>query len=509
MRRILNHSFGFILISTVSLMAAWVCEASELELPSEDKRWIKVETPNFTVFANTDPKIATGTARSLEQLWAVLVRHLDGVPAAAPVPTYVYVFDFFSDAYVPYGPFSKGKPEKSGGYFISRPQANYIAIVERDYRYPNHLDILHDFLHTVLDDYFPELPLWLEEGLADYYSVFHVEDGRAHVGYRINRHIAWLRNNPLIPLAELLAIDESSPEYAEEHRNGIFFAESWLLTHMLLNEHPDGRAQAELYAKLLREGVDRDTAFTKAFNTTYEKLEKELKKYVRTRSHHYTVFPLSGRIVQNTRVSAMARTEVLFRLGDLLGSGLMERVDFAAEHFNAVLALDDSFGPGVAGLGSLDEAAGRNEAALARYEQAAALSPDDYRSNLLLGRSLFGGLASAASDEARVAQLQRARTALRRATELRPDLVEAWIELGSTYLTDMENIDRGIDALEHAMELQPKRPGVGIDLTMLYVKQGSAAKADWVIARLKAAGVGEETLRRAKEIASQLEPGSK
>ena len=488
------------------MMLSSVSAAYKLELPSDEVRWIKVETTNFTVFSNADEKIARKTAVSLEYLRTVLVRHLDGMPSVSPVPTYVFVFDYFSDAYPPYGPFSKGKPGKSGGYFINRPLANYVAIVERDYRFPDQMGILHDYLHSVLNASGPELPLWLEEGLAEYYSVFHIKDGKAHIGYRVNRHIAWLRNKPLMPLAELLAVDKNSPVYNEDDRTGIFFAESWLLTHMLLTERPDGRAQTALYSELLREGYDRDRAFAKAFNTTYEELEAELKKYVRTRSHHYTVLRLKSSVVNSIAVSQMPRTEVLFRLGDLLSSGRSERHDFAAEHFEAALVLDESYGPAVAGLGLLDEAADRREAARALYERAAKLTPDDYRINLLLGGSLSDWFEGEASHEARTAQLGRARMLLRRATELRPGRIEAWAELGATYLADTQNTDPGIDALEHAMEIQPKHPGVGINLAALYVNKGSAMKAESVIARMEAAGVDAHALHAVGEIVARLSP---
>lgn len=506
MRRILFFCFGVALISSMSMMPSTVSAAYKLELPSDDFGWIKVETTNFTVFSNADEMIARKTAVSLEYLRAVLVQQFDEIPSVSPVPTYVFVFDYFSDAYPPYGPFLKGKPRKSGGYFINRPLANYVAIVERDYRFPDRMGILHDYLHSVLNASGPDLPLWLEEGLAEYYSVFHIKEGKAHIGYRVNRHIAWLRNKPLMPLAELLAVDKDSPVYNEEDRTGILFAESWLLTHMLLTERPDGRAQAALYSELIREGYDRDRAFVEAFKTTYEELEADLKKYVRSRSHHYTVLPLKSSVVNSIAVSQMPRSEVLFRLGDLLSSGRSERHDFAAEHFEAALVLDEGYGPAVAGLGFLDEAAGRREGARALYERAAKLSPDDYRINLLLGRSLSDWFESEASQEARTAQLERARMFLRRATELRPGLIEAWAEFGATYLADTQNTDPGIDALEHAMEIQPKHPGVGINLTALYVNKGSAMKAQSVIVRMEAAGLDTDALHAAQEIAARLIP---
>ena len=504
MRRYLSFCFGFFLISSLSLAPAGVSLAYDLELPSNEDRWIKVESPNFTVFSNADARIAQDTALTFEQLWAVLVRDLEGLQPASPMTTYVYVFDYFSDAFPPYGPFSKGKPVKSGGAFIEGRIADYAAIVERDYRYPTHAGIYHDYVHTVLDALYPGLPLWLEEGLAEYYSVFFIEEGRAHVGTRIDNHIAWLRNKPLIPLPELIAVDRTSPEYKEESRIGMFYAESWLLTHMLVTERPEGRVQAARYGALLREGIDRDTAFTTAFQTTFSELEAELKKYIRSRSYHYTVFPVSRTIIRNTTTSEMTRQEVLFRLGDLLGNGGSERRDFAAEHFDAALALDEGYGPAVAGLGLLDEAAGRYEAALAHYERAAALTPDDFRINLLLGRALARGYGGGATQEARETQVQRARRHLERAARLRPELVEPWAELGSTYLADSEDVGPGIDALEHAMELQPKRSDVGLNLTTLYVAAGAAAQAESVIVRMKAAGVDAETLRKAKEIGERV-----
>jgi len=505
MRRNLFFCFQVAVIPLAFVMLAGVSSAYKLDLPSGDDRWIKLETTNFIVVGNADEKTVRKTAVNLEYLWAILARQLDGVPPVSPVPTTVYVFDFFSDAYPLYGPFKKGKPTKSGGFFIGRQPANYIAIVERDYRFPDQLDILSDFLHSVIEANVPELPLWLEKGLVEYYSVFHIAEGRAHIGYRVNRHIAWLRNKPLMPLSELLAIDRNSPEFNQEDRNGIFLAESWLLTHLLLTEIQDGRAQTARYAELLRRGVDRNQAFASAFATTYEELEEHLKKYIRARSHHYSVVPLNSKAIRSIAVSRMTHAEVLSRLGDLLVSGLGERHDFAAEHFNAALSLDKSYGPAYGGLGLLDQMAGRSEAALAHFERAAELAPDDERINLLLGMSLAGGLGDGASDEVGPDQLQRARVFLRRAADLRPDLVEPWAELGATYLSAGMNCDPGIEALERAMEIQPKHPDVGINLATLYAHQGSASNVESVIARLVTAGVDARALRRAQEIAAQME----
>jgi len=131
----------------------------------------------------------------------------------------------------------------------------------------------------------------------------------------------------------------------------MFSAQSWLLTHMLLTERPGGRAQIESYAGLLSDGVDRDAAFVEAFGSSYEELDAELKKYLRSKSFHYSVFPLSREIVASTEIREMSRAEALVQLGDLLANGLEDRSEFAEEHFSTALAIDSAMEPVIEDLG--------------------------------------------------------------------------------------------------------------------------------------------------------------
>lgn len=503
MRRLLDFYRGAALAMTLAPVSLALAADGGRALPSADFDWVRVETANFTVYGNAGEEAARKHAVSLEQLWAVLAKHFDEVPAVATVPTRVYVFDLVTDAYLPYGPVSKkGKPIPSGGYFTRGRHADYAAVVENDYRYPDRMALYHDIVHNALDRYLPALPVWLEEGLCEYYSVFFVEEGRARVGFRVNRHIAWLRNRSMMPLPELFAVDAESPQIDEDDRTGVFYAQSWLLVHLMLTERPDGRERLLRYAELLRGGRSRDDAFAQAFETGYRALEKELKKYVRSRSYHYSVFPLSSDIVKSATASRMEHKEVLVRLGDLLADGLEDRWELAAEHYRTALEIDKGFAPALAGLGMIDTVASRYDSAIDRLQRAAELAPNDPSINLLLGLALVGradadGAGNAAAD------LDRARRALRRAAELRPELVEPWATLGATYVSDPVGSDPGIAALERAFALEPKRVDVGCDLTALYVLRGEVEQAKSVIARMAAAGAGEQELKRAREIVAQ------
>jgi tetratricopeptide (TPR) repeat protein len=420
------------------------------------------------------------------------------------VPTYIFVFDDVR-SFEPYGLLYEGKAKEIAGYFSADRYANNAAILGHQYSTDVSSTVYHEYIHYVLSTNQPELPLWMNEGLAELYSTFDVEDGVASIGYPIGNHLIWLRNNPLIPLADLISMDRDSPDYNEGHRRGVFYAQSWALTHMLVMGSSDGENRATSYSRLLQQGVDKEQGFRQAMGGTYKEIEKELNRYVRGSTFSYSKMPLSSEISATSTVTEMAYPDVLCRLGNLLTALGPDRLEFAASHFNAALEIDPNFGPAIAGLGRIDELAGRSDAALARYERAAELAPDDFMANFLLGNALFNQREEAGTDEQGAELVDRIRASLRRAAYLRPSFAEAWSMLGTTYSWDSEPDDFGIKAMEQAHLLLPKRGDVGYNLVLLHVRRDRLEDARNVVARMKAAGVDEDMVRAAKQLADNLE----
>src|SRR5439155_1233507 len=106
---------------------------------------------------------------------------------------------------------------------------------------PSHLPSVaqHEYTHALLDAAMPEAPLWLNEGLAEYLSTFTATADRAQAGAPVQAHLDWLRTHDLMPLPELFAIGAGSAAYHEGDRRGTFYAQSWLLTHMILSGTDD------------------------------------------------------------------------------------------------------------------------------------------------------------------------------------------------------------------------------------------------------------------------------
>jgi len=77
------------------------------------------------------------------------------------------------------------------------------------------------------------MPLWLEEGLAEYWGNSQIENKEARVGLVDVRQIRYLQQNRLLPIQTLVTLDGTSPLYNTQDHAGLFYAESWLVVHLL------------------------------------------------------------------------------------------------------------------------------------------------------------------------------------------------------------------------------------------------------------------------------------
>jgi len=500
-RRILNFALLPVLLQT----AAPALGAADL--PRDSDRWVEVATANFRLWSDAGERRTRGVAAEMEQLRSVLAQLIPGVSVTSPCPTYVYVFkDRF--ALRPYAPRFQGKPMEVAGYTLSRPWGNYVAI-DGDPRTDALHSIRHEYVHRVLHDNYAHLPLWLDEGLAEFYGAFHRVDGEARIGDPITDHIRWLRENPLIPLPQLFAIDHRSKDYHEGVRQGVFYAESWALTHYLLLGNPERRPQLSRMFALMQGGATQQEAFAQAFAGDYDGLERELNVYIHRKVFSYAQLPLKLDAEIPAAVRPMAAPDVLYRLGDLLLNGGPEASAAAAEHFRAALAADPRHGLATAGLGQIEEAAGRRQEALADYEKAVTLAPNEPYVHYLLGRFLLereralepGRAArsgAAAEPAASEPAADSAAAELARATELAPDLADAWSLLGSALLTADPASERAAAALATAHRLLPARIDVTLNLALSNARRGKPREAEALIESARAAGASAAELDRAR-----------
>ena len=137
------------------------------------------------------------------------------------------------------------------------------------------------------------MPLWLNEGLAEFYQNTDIEDKAVRLGQASVDNILYLRQNSLVPVSTLFAVDHNSPYYHEEQKGSIFYAESWALTHYLLfNDAIHGTHRVKDYAQNLAKGEDAVTAAQDAFGDL-GKLNKALSSYVQQAAFNEFRIPMT------------------------------------------------------------------------------------------------------------------------------------------------------------------------------------------------------------------------
>ena len=104
---------------------------------------------------------------------------------------------------------------------------NYILLrldAQGDHPYAT---VYHEYTHFMMRNASSWVPLWMSEGLAEFYQNTDIQEKEVLMGQPSAGDLLYLRQNRLLPLTTLLTVDRTSPYYHEEQKGSIFYAESW------------------------------------------------------------------------------------------------------------------------------------------------------------------------------------------------------------------------------------------------------------------------------------------
>ncbi|NWF85098.1 MAG: hypothetical protein HXY18_14875, partial [Bryobacteraceae bacterium] len=138
----------------------------------------------------------------------------------------------------------------------------------------------HEWVHLAQHHTNPALPLWLEEGLAEYWSTLEVSGGQARLGKPANDHIRLLNQARWLTAEELLEADRRSEFYRDERLAGIFYAQCWAVVHML-GQSPEWRGKLEAYAAIVGLGGDAREVFSQTWGRSFEQAVEAARSWVR------------------------------------------------------------------------------------------------------------------------------------------------------------------------------------------------------------------------------------
>jgi tetratricopeptide (TPR) repeat protein len=505
------------LLASISVLLAQCGAASAAEEVPDGSGWSELASPNFSVLSNADERKSLEIVRQLERFRSVLALLRPGARLSSPVPTTTLVFK--SDrSLAPYKRIRGETASELVGFFAASNYGNFLAVNA----YPpsgGGLEVVyHEYVHFFVRHNLPNLPLWANEGLAEYYSTYVEVGGEVVIGTPLARHLRTLRRQTFIPLPQLFALDTDSEEYGERDRVGLFYAQSWALMHYLLSTAPEQRDSTGRFLAALSAGDSPEAAARQHLGVGLGDLEARLRGYVNGRQFRTWAVPAESLpAAVKPRVEAVLPARALSVLGDLLARINLEPEvrDSARQHYRAALALDPESADARAGLGWLAREEGRVDEAVRLLREAVARRPSSPLPYLFLGETLVRRLQPAARLRSRAEptalplEVAEARRALAAAAERAPDFAEIAAAQGASYFVEPSAAAAGIAYLERAARELPERSDILYNLAMLLTNAGRFDEASATLERRLALlgkpdllAQGREAVERARLLAA-------
>ncbi len=419
----------------VLLAAACFAVASSAALAAE---WIKLQSANFELYTTSSEREARETLETFEQVRDFFMRIK---PSSVTTRLPVTIVGFRNPKeYKPYAP-----NESAAAYYNGDEQRDCIVMSDLGSEH-THVAI-HEYMHLLVRHSGLTMPVWLNEGFAEVYSTLRPLGGQILLGSVPSGHYLQLLHEKWLPLSALVNVQYDSPEYNEKNRIGMFYAESWLLTHMLAID--DGyREKFPDFVLAVSRMNSAETALSQTYGKSISQIDKEMQGYLRTGSLKGILFKTRFQKIQVDPGRPATALEVDLTLAKL--TTLLRRYDEAVERYRRLAeAHRDNFEIEEA-LAHLYWRKGDLNGAREHFGRAVDLGATSWNTYWDYAR-LLGSVADAGE--------QRAK-ALFKTIELRPDLTEARLMLGQemyrnrkwgqafVVLREIKNIDS-----EHASQL--------------------------------------------------------
>jgi tetratricopeptide (TPR) repeat protein len=460
--------------------------------------WVSVRTKNFFLVGNASEKDIRRIGIKLEQYREVFTRFFPKINFKTPVPTTVMVFKNAGS----YAPFKIR--ERSSGHFQSGIDVNYIALTSEANR-EDFSVIFHEFTHLLVNNNFKNAPVWFNEGLAEYYSTFHMsEDQKVVLGFPIVNHVLLLRRKKLLPLRTLFAVDHKSPDYNETEKTSIFYAQSWALMHYLMIGKPGSDQGPDRFTELLNSKVPFERAFEEAFKTTLDAMETELRNYVAQDKYKVRLANFANTLELNTTTEAtkLSEAEALAYQGDLLAHSNRKE---AYAYLEQAVKLDPNLAMAHASLGMAYFRDGKKSAAQESLARAVAANSQNYLAHYYYAFVLSRADDQAPSITSYSAELAaKIREHLQKAMALRPDFPEPYNLLAYVSLVTSTNIDEAIVTLKRVLSEMPDQHNLKYMLGQLYAHKDDFKNARELLEQVIKSNADEEVRRLSASLLKQV-----
>ena len=248
--------------------------------PATAAEWIRLSTPQFELYS-TNPEAQSRELIDLLASAHSFVSSLSFIQGRLPQGVNTEPLRIIAlSSKKEYAPYRLNST--TFGYFRHSKRGNYIVL--QDIQPEHRQAAVHEYVHFMLRQAGLVLPLWLNEGIADFYSSLQKEERQTRVGQTLPGRMQSLTKQLPIDLTTLFAVDSESPFYKDPQKIPLFYAESWALVHMLAMS-PDYDRSFPEFITSVTQGLSSAAALTQVYNQSVVEIQSALAVYLPALSH--------------------------------------------------------------------------------------------------------------------------------------------------------------------------------------------------------------------------------
>jgi tetratricopeptide (TPR) repeat protein len=452
--------------------------------------WISVKSKNFYLIGNATEKDIRAVGTKLEQFRETFRLLFQQANISSSIPTTVIVFKD-KTSYNPFRPkLSNGKPDENiAGYFQPSEDLNYITLSTEGEKADAYGTIFHEYVHFLVETNFgkSEIPPWFNEGLAEYYQTFKIEnDQKVTLGDIQNNHLGLLQRNELIPLKDFFEIDNLSLHQNGNHSRSIFYAQAWALMHYLIQGNKDLNKKLGRFMDLLIQKVDAEKAFQEAFQMDYSQMENALRNYVKQSKYNIQIYTFNNKLIFDTQMttSMLSEAEANAYLGDLLYH--THETEDAEIYLQKALALDANSSLANTSLGLVKMRQRKFDEAKKYLEKAIAIDQKNYSvlfnyAYILIQEEMdeFGFVREFSKEKA-----VKIEDALNKSIQLNPSFPESYRLLAFVKMVNNESLDDSLALLKKALEYNPGSQELSFLIAQIYMRQQKFVEAKQIVEKI-------------------------
>jgi TonB family protein len=373
------------------------------------------------------------------------------------------------------------------GLFVSSQERNYVLLLLDAPGVHPYGTVYHEYAHFVFSRTHRWMPVWLSEGIAEFYQNTEIVDGAVRLGKGDPYIQSVLDRNALMPLPTLLAVDQHSPYYHEEDKGSMFYAESWALTHYLKDKDDlDGTHRLSDYLDLLQTKNDPVSAAAQTFGDLTQ-LQQDLKKYIL--DGKYSITEMSGSTSVDDSsfvVQGLSQPQANTMRGDFLAHE--GRLNDARSLLQSVLHDDPANVPAFEAMGYTAFIQHNYDESRKWCQQAIKLDAQSFAAHYCFAAaSIRKGMPDKAS-------LDGVEESLRTSIKLNPTFALAYDALAMFYAGGGKRLTEANELIQTAIQLEPGDPEVRVDEAQILAMMNRSKDAmDTLDLALKLAHTPEQT----------------